>query len=101
LGVLPPEIDSDRQSEECGYCRGIEGGGYMSISEQFVDQARQISPSRYATDRSGKDIVKHERRDGNFGQSSAQRFFDRSIYATPNKHAAALDVNQRHRAAEN
>ena len=72
----------------------------MRVSEQLVQHANEILARRDAADRSGENVIEHQRRNGKLRQRSAQRFFHHAVHAAAHEHAAALDVHGANRVRE-
>ena len=69
----------------------------MRVSEELIEHTYEILPGRNAADRAGEDVIKHQRRNGKFGEGASQRFFHHAIHTAAHEHAAALDIHGSHR----
>ena len=111
LGVFPPVIDGDGQREDHG--RPVDVELRRAIEEvvngarnpamdvggdkRFVDQADDVLARGHAGNRAGEDVIKHQGGDAEFGEGSAECFFDDSIDAAADEHRAAFHVDGAHR----
>ena len=66
----------------------------MEILEKLVEEAAEILASRNAADRTGQDVVKHQGRNGEFGEAAAERLFYGAIDTAADEHTAAFDVHR-------
>ena len=66
--VFPPEKDRDQHRDESGRPVHRQDEGDVGGAEQLVDQAGQIEAGGHAADRSGQDVIEHQRRHGELGQ---------------------------------
>ena len=100
LDIAPPEIRSDQKSE----CRrelvrrnrhaGLQHFGY------FIDDAAEILSSADGTDGPGKDVIKNESRNRQARKKRSHGIANDHVDASPDVHAAALQINRTHRKAE-
>jgi len=72
----------------------------VQVTEHFVDETRQVLARRDPADRAGEDVVEHQSRDGDLGQSRAHRLLDHAVDAAPHEHAAAFHVHLANRVGE-
>jgi hypothetical protein len=103
FGVLPPEINGDKNRKTRRDEADLVGGeriGEMRILEQLADEPGQILPSRHTADGTGQDVVKHQRGNAEFRQSSAKGLLYRAVHATAHEHAAAFDVHRADRVGK-
>src|SRR6266478_2967344 len=62
----------------------------MGVLREITEQTAKILARGDAADRPGEDVVKHQRRDAEFRQRSAERLLDRAV------HPAAHGVGKQH-----
>ena len=72
----------------------------MQVLADIFDKTRQILARRDRADRAGENVVKQQRRDGEFRQRAPHGFLDHAIHAAPHEHGARFDVKRPHSIAE-
>ena len=100
LDVFPPEINRDRDREHRRGAIHRKKRARMEMFQQFVQQADQIKTCRYAADRARQNVVEHQSGDRELGQGGTHGLLDHAVHAATHEHAAALDVERRHRACK-
>ena len=80
---------------------GMHGAGNPAMGiggrSYFINKAGNVLPCGHAGDGPGKNVIKHQRRDAEFCQRSAQGFFHHAVDAAAREHGTALDVYRAHR----
>src|SRR6185503_978999 len=94
------EISGYRDAEE--HRKGIRvcPPVLMKSLTELIQQPSQILPGADGADWAGKNIVNHEGRYGEFGDSGANAVLDNNVDAAANEHATAFKVDRADRIAE-
>ena len=100
LNVFPPEIDGDDNGEYCRTAIHRKADASMKMFQQLIQHSDQVQACRHTADRTGQNVIEHQRRDGELGQRGTHRLLDHAIHAATDEHAATLDVKRRYRTGK-
>ena len=100
--VLAPEIHRGEHGER----RRRKYGGYemqrgdVKPLAGLIQDPGQVQSRADAADRSGQDVIEHQRRNRDLGERSAHRLVHDFVNAAAHEHAAALDIDRPHGVRE-
>ena len=114
LDVLPPVVDRHQRAQQRRGVVHVELDGLaarvhqrrrqpvrlVGHIHQLVDQTGDVLAGRHARDRPGKNVIEHQRRHAELGESASQGLLHHAVNAAAREHRAALDVHRAHREAE-
>ena len=98
--IFPPEIERDGDGHRGSSGVHVQMKTKAGVMEKLVDNADEVLSGGNTADRAGKDVVKHQRGNGEFGECAAQRFLYDAIHAAAHEHAAAFHVNSSYRVGK-
>src|ERR1700758_2047386 len=83
--VLPPKVESHGKGEKRGRKISRQSNVQVGVTEEVVQESGKVLASGDPADGPGQNVVKHQGRDGDFGEPATHGFFNDAVNAAAYK----------------